>query len=54
MRSLFKRRLEAGSEDDAQVIIDAKGLADDDTKWTPYGDNESFYGVVENQQAHSC
>src|SRR3546814_4798417 len=34
------------------AILDSEGLAADPTKWTPYGDNESFYGVVENQQAH--
>lgn len=52
MRDLFKRFLEAGTENDIQSILDGEGLASDETKWTPYGDNESFYGVVENQQAH--
>lgn len=52
MRDLFKRLLAAGTEDEVQGILDAEGLASDPTKWTPYGDNESFYGVVENQQAH--
>lgn len=52
MRDLFMRLLTAGTEDEVQSIIDAEGLASDETKWTPYGDNESFYGVVENQQAH--
>ena len=52
MQSLFTRLLEAGTEEDVQAILDAEGLAADDTKWTPYGANESFYGVVENQQAH--
>lgn len=47
------RLLGAGTEDEVQAILDAEGLAADPTKWTPYGDNESFYGVVENQQAHS-
>jgi hypothetical protein len=49
---LFTRLLDAGTEDEVQAILDAEGLASDDTKWTPYGDNEAFYGVVENQQAH--
>lgn len=44
------RLLAAGTEDEVQGILDA--LTTDATKWTPYGDNESFYGVVENQQAH--
>jgi hypothetical protein len=52
MRQLFMRLLAAGTEDEVQAILDAQGLAADATKWTPYGDNESFYGVVENQQAH--
>lgn len=52
MRQLFMRLLAAGTEDEVQEILDAEGLASDDTKWRPYGDNEAFYGVVENQQAH--
>lgn len=52
MRKLFERLLAAGTEDEVQAILDAEGLASDETKWTPYGDNEAFYGVVENQQAH--
>lgn len=52
MRKLFMRLLAAGTEGEIQGILDVEGLATDATKWTPYGDNESFYGVVENQQAH--
>ena len=52
MEKLFTRLLGAGTEDEVQAILEAEGLATDETKWTPYGDNESFYGVVENQQAH--
>lgn len=52
MQKLFMRLLTAGTEDEVQGILDAEGLATDGTKWTPYGDNEAFYGVVENQQAH--
>lgn len=52
MRDLFMSLLRAGTEDEVQAILDAQGLASDETKWKPYGDNESFYGVVENQQAH--
>ena len=52
MRDLFLRLLAAGTEDEVQAILEAEGLALDATKWTPYGDNEAFYGVVENQQAH--
>lgn len=52
MKRLFGRLLAAGTEDEVQAILDSEGLSTDATKWTPYGDNESFYGVVENQQAH--
>jgi hypothetical protein len=52
MRKLFMRLMAAGTEDEVQAILDVEGLATDSTKWTPYGDNEAFYGVVENQQAH--
>lgn len=52
LRELFTSLLGAGTEDEVQSILASEGLADDPTKWTPYGDNESFYGVVENQQAH--
>lgn len=52
MRDLFTRLIKSGTENEVQAILDAEGLATDSSKWTPYGDNESFYGVVENQQAH--
>lgn len=52
MHKLFKRLLAAGTEDEVQAILETEGLDTDPTKWTPYGNNESFYGVVENQQAH--
>ncbi len=52
MRQLFMRLLVAGTEDEVQAILDVEGLASDESKWRPYGDNEAFYGVVENQQAH--
>lgn len=52
MKSLFMSLLNAGTEGEVHAIVERVGLATDDTKWTPYGANESFYGVVENQQAH--
>ncbi len=52
MRDLFTRLLAAETENEVEAIIDAEGLSHDDTKWTPYGANEAFYGVVENQQSH--
>jgi len=52
MQKLFMRLLSAGTEDEVQAVLDAEGLSTDDSKWTPYGASESFYAVVENQQAH--
>ncbi|UXN67936.1 hypothetical protein N8A98_02460 (plasmid) [Devosia neptuniae] len=52
MRVLFERFLKAGTEAEVQAILDAEGLSTDSSRWRPYGDNEAFYGVVENQQAH--
>ncbi len=52
MKHLFTRLLEANTENEVQAILDAEDLSSDPSKWTPYGNNESFYGVVENQQAH--
>ncbi len=52
MRKLFTRLLNADTESEVQAILDAEGLTSDASKWTPYGDNESFFGVIENQQAH--
>ncbi|HQV01861.1 MULTISPECIES: hypothetical protein [unclassified Novosphingobium] len=53
LQDLFKQLLNAGTEDEVQAILDARELTLDATKWHPYGDNESNYGVVENQQAHA-
>ncbi|SFD76930.1 hypothetical protein [Salipiger profundus] len=52
MRRLFNRLINSSTESEVQAILDSEGLTSDDSKWRPYGDNESFYGVVENQQAH--
>ena len=52
MRKLFEQLLAAGTENEVQAILDAQGLSGDNDRWRPYGDNEAFYGVVENQQAH--
>ena len=52
MRKFFEQLLAAGTENEVQAILDAQGLSGDNDRWRPYGDNEAFYGVVENQQAH--
>ena len=49
---LFRDLLSAATEDEVHEVIDGAGLAEAAGVWTPYGDNESFYGVIENQQAH--
>ena len=52
MKSLFLSLLNSGTETEVQALLDVEGLSTDPTRWHPYGDNESFYGVVENQQAN--
>ncbi|WP_156393955.1 hypothetical protein [Rhizobium sp. Root651] len=52
MRKLFEKLLAASTEADVQAVLDAEGLSQNSDRWRPYGDNEAFYGVVENQQAH--
>lgn len=52
LEGLFRALLAAPTEDSVEEILKDRGLLDDPDHWTPYGDNESFYGVVENQQAH--
>ncbi|PZO61865.1 MAG: hypothetical protein DI498_15475, partial [Paracoccus denitrificans] len=52
LEGLFRALLAAPTEDSVEKILKDRSLLDDPDHWTPYGDNESFYGVVENQQAH--
>ncbi len=40
MRGPFDRLLSAGTEGEVQAVLDAEGLATDNSKWTPYGNNE--------------
>ena len=50
-RSVFCKLYWASVERDVDEIIAADRFLRDPTNWRPYGQNESNYGVVENQQA---
>ena len=47
---LFKKFYDSDTENEVDSVVQA---IEDDPRisWTPYGDNESFFGVIENQQA---
>jgi len=50
---LFEDLLHAPQEEEVMKILDRYGLKVDPTKWAPYGDTESNYAIVENQQDHA-
>lgn len=50
IENLFTQLYEAATEKDVdKVVHEISGNSR--VSWTPYGDNESFFGVIENQQA---
>ena len=49
--SLFRKLFQADREDAVNGIIDGHRAFRDPANWKPYGQNESNFGVVENQQA---
>jgi len=50
LEQLFGRFYNADIENEIDKII--QGISGDQRiSWTPYGENESFFGVIENQQA---
>lgn len=50
LKQLFAQLYDANTEDEIDGVI--QGLSSTlSVSWTPYGDNESFFGVIENQQA---
>lgn len=51
MKSLFFELYAASTEDDVNEVIKKHPDVFRQDNWHPYGDDESFYGVVENQQA---
>ena len=50
-RRLFRALFEASTESEVQGIIAQVPEMGEQHNWRPYGQNESNYGVVENQQA---
>lgn len=49
---LFRELLEAAREQDVDAILAKYRLTECIDHWRPYGDNEAYFGVVENQQAN--
>ncbi len=50
LEKLFGQLYSADTEDDLDGVVQAIS-GNNQVSWTPYGDNESFFGVIENQQA---
>lgn len=50
LEDLFAQFYGADTEDEIDGVIETLS-SDPRVSWTPYGDNESFFGVIENQQA---
>jgi len=53
MRELFEALISAPNEAAVSKVLERFGLACLPEAWKPYGDNESNYGIVENQQDHA-
>lgn len=51
MKSLFIELYSAATEEDVTKVLQKHPDVFRQENWHPYGDDESFYGVVENQQA---
>ena len=51
LEGLFWELYKAPIESDAEDVLDHYSLLDSPENWRPYGQNESNFGVVENQQA---
>lgn len=49
---IFHELLAASCERHVDGILAKHGLTENADFWRPYGDNEAFFGVVENQQAN--
>lgn len=52
MLALFNKLFAAPTEHDVDAIIAKTSIFNNPNNWRPYGDNESNFGVVENQQAN--
>ena len=53
VRELFDALINAPHEAAVLKLLQSFGLTNQPDAWTPYGDNESNYGIVENQQDHA-
>ena len=49
---LFFKFLNAGTEGEVHDILESEGLLNNQDNWHLYGEIESNFGIVENQQAH--
>ncbi len=50
-KELFEKLFFASTESEVDQIIQSYPDIFKQENWYPYGDNESFFGVIENQQA---
>lgn len=50
-KELFEKLFFAATEKEVDRIINNNPEIFNQNNWYPYGDNESFFGVIENQQA---
>jgi len=51
MKDLFKNLYFAPTEEDVDKILESNPIFKNPSNWHPYGDNESNFSVVENQQS---
>ena len=51
VEGLFWDLYRASIEEDVDKVLERYGLGTNPTNWRPYGQNESNFGVVENQQS---
>ena len=52
MKNLFNNLFHAPTEDSVNEVIQNNPIFHDPSNWYPYGDNESNFSVVENQQSN--
>ena len=53
MNTLFQKLFNAPTEASVNNIIQTNSIFNNPSNWRPYGDNESNFSVVENQQSNS-
>src|SRR5688500_9309635 len=52
LKQLFHLLYDAGTEEEVQKIIDKYPEVFDNKNWKPLGNNDSNYGIIENQQSN--